>query len=332
MRDATDLVKVWLDGSLASVVTTAAASVVTRTSRVYGPCLAAGAVGRLWCVARWSVCFRRPDARDRLSSRRNLPKQRDYRVSVHVTPGVIHPALLPGAGCVNCQDFIRFRQQAPSDQEIEPRKIFSARGGGGGAMTDQMIKGKVLRKEECDVVVHHGDFMTLSEALKAEDWVKAKALTDPSTGEFGKLVTRAALHFKEQGGKAGKTARLQQASTGPQRICRQCERCRSRLRQSLCVCVAAGCHCGRCLPTRQRCEYHHVIVRIPALQIPTLHSLPSLQPSRTCSASSACGCDHTFVIVQRVYVAVALVRATAMGYRAFCALLAARTHMSLSCV
>ena len=73
-------------------------------------------------------------------------------------------------------------------------------------MTDQMIKGKVLRKQECDVVVQHGDFMTLSEALKAEDWVKAKALTDPSTGEFGKLVTRAALQFKEQGGKAGKTA------------------------------------------------------------------------------------------------------------------------------
>ena len=31
-------------------------------------------------------------------------------------------------------------------------------------------------------------------------------MTDPSSGEFGKLITRAALHFKEQGGKAGKTA------------------------------------------------------------------------------------------------------------------------------
>ena len=85
-------------------------------------------------------------------------------------------------------------------------KIFSARGGGGGAMTDQMIKGKVLRKQECDVVVQHEDFMALSVALAAEDWVTAKALTDPNAGEFGKLITRAALHFKEQGGKAGKTA------------------------------------------------------------------------------------------------------------------------------
>ena len=70
-------------------------------------------------------------------------------------------------------------------------KIFSARGGGGGAMTDQMIKGKVLRKQECDVVVQHDDFMALSVALAAEDWVTAKALTDPNTGEFGKLVTVA---------------------------------------------------------------------------------------------------------------------------------------------
>ena len=73
-------------------------------------------------------------------------------------------------------------------------------------MTDQMIKGKVLRKQECDIVVQHEDFMKLSVALTADDWVRAKDLTDPSSGEFGKLITRAALHFKEQGGKAGKTA------------------------------------------------------------------------------------------------------------------------------
>ena len=56
-----------------------------------------------------------------------------------------------------------------------------------------MIKGKVLRKQECDVVVQHEDFTALSVALVAEDWVTAKALTDPNTGEFGKLITRAAL-------------------------------------------------------------------------------------------------------------------------------------------
>ena len=47
---------------LASAVTSVVAGAVTRTSRVYGPCLAAGAVGRLRCVARWSVCFMRPVA------------------------------------------------------------------------------------------------------------------------------------------------------------------------------------------------------------------------------------------------------------------------------
>jgi len=86
-------------------------------------------------------------------------------------------------------------------------KAFAALGGGGGAMSEEMIRGKVLTMNEANVVVGNKSFVPMGAAVGAGDWVAAKDLADPKT-DFGKLFTRAALHFKESGGKSkGQTAK-----------------------------------------------------------------------------------------------------------------------------
>ena len=79
------------------------------------------------------------------------------------------------------------------------QEVWKARAAGGGAMTDNMLKGKYLSVPEATYVVQHESFAKLVKKLEAEDWSGVRLLTKESS-RFGQLVSKGALYFRELGG------------------------------------------------------------------------------------------------------------------------------------